>query len=179
MASLRCKSSWLASLLLFGLLSATAAAQDTDEPTLSIYNSSTEYHYVGCWNETTGIAQSTGARALPDLSMTQPDTMTVEICLDFCAHNQSTAYKYAGLEYSRECYCANKLSRLSVQLNDSVCDTACDGQKGEACGGALKLSLYNITTTDEAKNGASSVMVDTMNWGILAAMALVAVTGLF
>lgn len=107
MLSLRCKSIWLASLLLFGPLSATAAAQDTDEPTLSIYNSSTEYHYVGCWNETTGIAQSTGARALPDLSMTQPDTMTVEICLDFCAHNQSTAYKYAGLEYSRECYCAN------------------------------------------------------------------------
>ncbi|KAK9421929.1 putative 37S ribosomal protein [Seiridium unicorne] len=139
---------WLTSLLV-GLLAITIFAP-TAAAGLQIYNESSTYHYAGCWNETTDIAQSSGERALPDVSLEQPGTMTVEVCLDFCAHNQSSSYKYAGLEYSRQCWCANRLSSLSTLLDDSACDTQCDGNKTEACGGSLKLSLYNITTSGGA-----------------------------
>ncbi|KAK6063498.1 37S ribosomal protein S26, mitochondrial [Seiridium cupressi] len=139
---------WLTSLLV-GLLAITIFAP-TAAAGLQIYNASSTYHYAGCWNETTDIAQSSGERALPDVSLEQPGTMTVEVCLDFCAHNQSSSYKYAGLEYSRQCWCANRLSSLSTLLDDSACDTQCDGNKTEACGGSLKLSLYNITTSGGA-----------------------------
>ncbi|KAH6660061.1 WSC domain-containing protein [Truncatella angustata] len=121
--------------LLFALFAVMASGQTSDTPALLIYNSSATYHYVGCWNETTGIAGTSGARALPDRSLEQPGTMTVETCLDFCAHNQSSAYKYAGLEYSRQCWCANRISSLSTRLEDAACDTQCDGNTTEACGG--------------------------------------------
>jgi hypothetical protein len=158
--------SWLSSKILLSLLVSIAVAQATNTSALLIYNSSTTYHYVGCWNETTGIAQSTGARALPDLFLILPGNMTVEICLDFCAHNHSTPYKYAGLEYSRECWCANRLSALSTLQDNAICNTECDGNKAEACGGSLKLSLYNLTTTDNG-NGAGA-----MTRGSVAAMKL-------
>ncbi|ETS88012.1 hypothetical protein PFICI_01840 [Pestalotiopsis fici W106-1] len=178
MVRLGLKGSRLPSLVLACLLAVLAHAQGTNETSeLQIYNSSTTYHYVGCWNETTGIAQSTGARALPDISLAQPDTMTVEICLDFCANNQSTPYNYAGLEYSRECWCANKLSRLSVQLADAECNTPCDGNQTDACGGALKLSLYNITTAD-TKSGSPAIRMETANMAFLA-LALTVTAALF
>ncbi|KAF3015627.1 hypothetical protein E8E14_011032 [Neopestalotiopsis sp. 37M] len=167
------EGSRLSSLLLACLWVVLAQAQTDNETDFSIYNSSSVYHYAGCWNETTEIADSTGARALPDISLAQAGTLTVEICLDFCANNQSTPYKYAGLEYSRECWCANRLSGLSVQLADSECNTACDGNQTEACGGALKLSVYNITT-----NGSPAMRMNAASIGFWA-LALTVYAGLF
>ncbi|KAI0136605.1 WSC domain-containing protein [Xylariales sp. AK1849] len=124
---------------------------------LAIYNSSSTYHYVGCYNETTDIPGTEDRRALDGgISEDLTGVMTVSACLDFCAKNQSTSYKYAGLEYSRQCWCANRLSSLSVQLDDADCDLACDGNKTSACGGALRLSLYNLTTGEGSQNAGVS-----------------------
>ncbi|KAK4205305.1 WSC domain-containing protein, partial [Triangularia verruculosa] len=96
------------------------------------------YLYHGCYTETTNIANSTNKRALDGGTNTVlPDTMTVEKCLGFC-----NKYKFAGLEYSRECWCAQGLSGLSSKVDDKECDTPCDGNSTQACGGALRLTVY-------------------------------------
>ena len=117
---------------------------------LAISNESTIYAYYGCWTETTELANTTRRRALDggggaDAQLQLPETMTVLLCLDHCARNATTTpFAYAGLEYSRECWCADDLSPLSTRLPDTECDTPCDGDTATACGGALKLSVYEL-----------------------------------
>jgi len=58
--------------------------------------------------------------------------------------------RYAGLEYGRECYCGAYLSILSEKLNETArCIYACDGNASEVCGGALALTLYNLTSNSK------------------------------
>ncbi|KAI1845269.1 hypothetical protein JX266_008579 [Neoarthrinium moseri] len=145
--------SWFSSLLLTLFIVSLVSAQAP--AALRIYDASTTYRYAGCWNETTGIAGSSGARALAggisqDFPLNGP--MTVETCLDLCAHGQGAPYRLAGVEYSRQCWCANRLSSLSARLPDAACDLPCDGDRTLACGGSLKLGLYNLT--ESGKNGA-------------------------
>ncbi len=44
----------------------------------------------------------------------------------------------------RECWCAQYLSSIAAKLPDSSCDLACAGNTTQICGGALKLSVYNV-----------------------------------
>ncbi|KAL2154372.1 hypothetical protein VTH82DRAFT_3048 [Thermothelomyces myriococcoides] len=78
------------------------------------------------------------------------------MCLDFCRTGAGDAnggktgrFQFAGLEYSRECWCGQTLSSLSAKLPDSECNLPCDGNTTQACGGSLKLTIY--------KAGAASV----------------------
>ncbi|KAH8167660.1 hypothetical protein CIB48_g597 [Xylaria polymorpha] len=132
-------------------------------PALQIDDSSESiYTYAGCWNESAGLPGTTGLRALDGANEVLEGEMTVEICLAFCARGDATqdhraAYRLAGLEYSRECWCGDKLNPLTVRLDDAACDLPCDGANTTACGGALKLSLYNATAAvlaDEEKSAA-------------------------
>ncbi|KAI0414822.1 WSC domain-containing protein [Xylaria grammica] len=124
-------------------------------PTLEFGDSrGRNYTYIGCWNETYGLPGTAALRALDGNNEVLPGTMTVEKCLDFCAAHG--AYLFAGLEYSRECWCGNEVNALSVQLPDNFCDTPCDGANTTACGGALRLSLYNSTVARRDKNGAAN-----------------------
>lgn len=84
------------------------------------------------------------------------DSMTVETCLAFC---DSLGFKYAGLEYSRECCklepissphfrlkkfvdCGNFFENLFESVSDSECTMACAGDPSEICGGPSRLSRY-------------------------------------
>lgn len=73
--------------------------------------------------------------------------MTVARCLEFCAwgDKEHGAYRLAGLEYARECWCGDELNPFSVPLTDVACDMGCDGANTTACGGSLKLTVYNAT----------------------------------
>ncbi|KAI1420608.1 WSC domain-containing protein [Xylaria sp. FL1777] len=140
--------------------SSPSPSPSTPSPTtaLQIVNSSSSnYTYAGCWNETTGLSGTTGLRALGGPSEVLRGQMTVELCLDFCAHGsgQMHAYRLAGLEYSRECWCGDTLNSLSVRLPDAACDTPCDGANATACGGALRLSLYNSTAAVANKESSA------------------------
>ncbi|KAI1369343.1 WSC domain-containing protein [Xylaria arbuscula] len=142
-----------------------ATAQSTSNNTTTTTNltivdgSSSNYVYAGCWNETSALPDTTGLRALDGASETLPGEMTVEKCLDFCAQTRpSRPYQLAGLEYSRECWCGDTLNSLSARLEDSACDTACDGANTTACGGALRLSVYNSTADGASgESGADRV----------------------
>ncbi|KAF9880027.1 hypothetical protein CkaCkLH20_02838 [Colletotrichum karsti] len=130
----------LSTLLLLAFLSPLASAQ-----ALSIYKDSDKYKYQGCFNETNEIENTGKLRALSDgASKAFNGNMTVPMCLSFCSSGTDTDYKYAGVEYSRECWCSQKLSSLATKLDDAACDTPCDGNKEVACGGALKLGVYMV-----------------------------------
>ncbi|GKT42124.1 putative fungistatic metabolite [Colletotrichum spaethianum] len=151
----------LVSLLFLALLAPLAAAQ------LQIYTGSDKYLYQGCFNETNDIANSTRERALSGgASRVLQGNMTVPLCLSFCSSGADKQYTYAGVEYSRECWCAQRISGLSVKLDDSECNLPCDGNQGMVCGGALKLSVYKLTA--DARLAATAT-----SWGAVLAAALV------
>ncbi|KAI0506114.1 WSC domain-containing protein [Xylaria bambusicola] len=138
------------------------AAQSSNNTLTIVDGSASDYVYIGCWNETSALPGTTGLRALDGASETLPEEMTVERCLHFCAHDRpSRPYQLAGLEYSRECWCGDELNSLSERLSDGACDTSCDGANTTACGGALRLSLYNSTFVDaNDKSGAGELRAD-------------------
>ncbi|KAJ4397165.1 hypothetical protein N0V93_001389 [Gnomoniopsis smithogilvyi] len=110
-----------------------------------IYNSSTDYQYSGCYTETTNLPYTGGTRALNNGSnQVGTGNMTVSMCLNFCGGGSGRPFKYAGLEYSRECWCAQSINDLSVKMNDSACGLSCDGNASEICGGPMLLSLYTL-----------------------------------
>lgn len=89
----------LATVTAVGALAQAVLAEDVPGPT--IYKDSNKYSYLGCYSETTGIANSTGERALAHgISEVRAGEMTVPMCLSFCGDG-SAKYLYAGLEFSR------------------------------------------------------------------------------
>ncbi|KAK8088877.1 hypothetical protein PG997_003838 [Apiospora hydei] len=126
-------------ILMLALYSSTATATD-----LANFNGSSKFVYGGCYLETQGLNGST-SRTLKDESDIKPDQMTVAMCLDFCAK-----FRFAGLEWSRECWCGNEINLRATKKNDTDCDMACPGDKNIACGGNLRLSVYNSTVPSPA-----------------------------
>ncbi|KAI0555183.1 hypothetical protein F4679DRAFT_155411 [Xylaria curta] len=144
--------------------STSAPSATPSNPALKIGDSSGSiYTYAGCWNESAGLPGTTGLRALDGPNEVLEGQMTVETCLTFCMggdtqQNHRAPYRLAGLEYARECWCGDVLNSLAVRLEDTACDLPCDGANTTACGGALKLSLYNTTVapslTDDKSDAA-------------------------
>ncbi|KAI1482701.1 hypothetical protein F4774DRAFT_406875 [Daldinia eschscholtzii] len=116
---------------------------------LRIVDEDPTYKYVGCWSEVTLLDPE--VHALDGPFLTAPGLMNVHVCVDFCRHASNryqknmTGYRYAGLEYSFQCWCGDHLSKHSYHLIDAVCDLPCDGANTTACGGHLAMTLYNIT----------------------------------
>lgn len=117
--------------LLSSLLVTLAAAQDattststatttafTGVPTI-VTSGIGNYKYYGCWNETEGLPGTTGARTLTGSNKVMQDTMTVSSCTQFCAQG---GFQFAGMEYSRECWCGNRVSGLATLLVDARCN---------------------------------------------------------
>ncbi|EHK50006.1 uncharacterized protein TrAtP1_007880 [Trichoderma atroviride] len=113
--------------------------------TVSVYDDSKKYKYDGCYNETTQVPGSADTRALGGgIDESLPGQMTVPICLAFCG-NGNTEYRYAGLEWSRECWCAQTLAGIAEKLDDTACNYPCEGDNTTACGGSLKLTVYRVS----------------------------------
>ncbi|RFU75285.1 carbohydrate-binding wsc [Trichoderma arundinaceum] len=114
--------------------------------TVSVYDDSDKYKYYGCYNETTQVPGSAETRALGGgIDESLPGEMTVPKCLAYCG-NGATEYRYAGLEWSRECWCAQTLSGIAEKLDDSACNYPCEGDNTTACGGSLKLTVYRVSS---------------------------------
>ncbi|TKA83721.1 hypothetical protein B0A55_00271 [Friedmanniomyces simplex] len=169
--------------LFLTLLFTSVLAQDasivnptTAAPSATALATAKGYTYVGCWNETVGVANSNGARALSGGMTSANNTMTVSSCLEYCSQGYNGAtMQYAGLEYGRECYCGAYLSALSEKLNESArCIYACDGNSSQVCGGALALTLYNLTS--DSKTGIAWSLVSAQPaWYSAAALVMLIV----
>ncbi|KAB8297713.1 hypothetical protein EYC80_001520 [Monilinia laxa] len=96
------------------------------------------WSYVGCYSDnvgartlTTNVATTGGGAAL-----------TVDICESTC---QSLGYVLAGVEYATECYCGNNFSGGSPAIDgEAGCNMPCAGNTREVCGGAGRLSVYDL-----------------------------------
>ncbi|NXU57038.1 WSCD1 protein, partial [Turnix velox] len=89
--------------------------------------------YVGCFSDEERERTLKGA-VFYDLRK-----MTVSHCQEACAER---AYSYAGLAYGAECYCGNTLPATSSKPEE--CNSECRGEKGSACGGINRLSVYRV-----------------------------------
>lgn len=95
------------------------------------------YNYTGCFIETTPHALNTQITSAPD--------MTIEKCAAFC-----TGFKYFGVEFANECYCADTITSGSKQAPEADCKMSCAGNNGQICGAGSRLSLYT-------RSGAASL----------------------
>ncbi|KAJ3826706.1 hypothetical protein F5880DRAFT_1628591 [Lentinula raphanica] len=71
----------------------------------------------------------------------QPDNpnTTVEECVNLCASQNFTV---AGIEFSDQCFCGDRLVNGAVVADESTCNMGCAGNTTEACGGPNRLSVY-------------------------------------
>ncbi|KAK6592878.1 wsc domain-containing protein [Botrytis cinerea] len=88
----------------------TTPASTTSTVIPTIVPSASSYTYVGCYNETLNTNTTGGLRSLNGGVTEALDVMTIPLCMAFC---KSNGYAYAGIEYTRECYCAQYLSALA------------------------------------------------------------------
>ncbi|KAN0122276.1 WSC domain containing protein [Hyaloscypha variabilis] len=126
------------------LAQTTSTASHPASTTATILPAPSPWSYYGCWNETTLAAGTNGARALAGGVEEDLSTMTADVCLAYC---KSASYTFAGIEYTRECYCANLLNAISNKLPDSSCDLPCAGNSSQICGGDLALTVYQQQST--------------------------------
>jgi WSC domain len=83
--------------------------------------------YRGCWSDTP-------SRALPNRLGTG---FSIESCT---AAAGRAGYKYAGLQYYGECWAGNTLG--DSQLPEASCNTKCNANGAEICGGTWANSVY-------------------------------------
>src|SRR3569833_200836 len=119
----------------------TSSSTSTSTPLPYTDMTSKGFAFVGCAHEERRATDAPG-RTLPG-PLYADDLMPDEKCMDFC---KSKGYKYAGTEFTRECWCGNTLapSRQPKTTTASLanCNFKCGGNKAEYCGGDAWLSLY-------------------------------------
>ncbi|KAF2021810.1 copper radical oxidase [Aaosphaeria arxii CBS 175.79] len=61
-------------------------------------------------------------------------------------------YLYAGVENGGQCYCGNKIASTATSADATTCDTVCNGNATEYCGGTNRLNLYTSRQAPEGWN---------------------------
>eukprot|EP01059_Diplonema_ambulator_P016847 TRINITY_DN28820_c0_g1_i1.p1 TRINITY_DN28820_c0_g1~~TRINITY_DN28820_c0_g1_i1.p1 ORF type:complete len:2516 (+),score=639.61 TRINITY_DN28820_c0_g1_i1:711-7550(+) len=93
--------------------------------------------WMGCFKDDGTIM----VNKLPVLAYTDATGNTVEECTGVCQHN---GYKYAGLQYGKECYCGDDIT-TSEAVGVSDCSYPCPGNASETCGGVDRNDIYALT----------------------------------
>jgi hypothetical protein len=88
--------------------------------------------YAGCYTDS-------GSRTLANLAYDSTSN-TIEMCTTACAN---AGYSIAGMEYSSQCWCDNKIGPYTQKALDLGCSQACAGNSSETCGAAARLSVYS------------------------------------
>ncbi|KAF2156578.1 hypothetical protein K461DRAFT_308871 [Myriangium duriaei CBS 260.36] len=113
------------------------------------YTNMTGWDYIGC-----GL--DNGSNRTFGSDQWWSNTMTIEGCLDYCG---AKGYKYAGLEYASQCFCGNTLAADRAPTTGILgnCFSACAGNSTQVCGGANRLSMYELTGTFQSLTGGQAV----------------------
>lgn len=75
--------------------------------------------------------------------------MTPSRCANYCS---GLSYRYAGVEFGRECYCGDSLTNgASLDKTSTTCNMACSGNPSINCGGSNGLQLYENPSVYNAK----------------------------
>lgn len=102
------------------------------------------WKYLGCGNDTYGN------NALPT-KIADTKNMTVQTCVKQCG---DAKYKYAGLEYSSQCFCGNDLPQRATPVVgiNGECNMPCSGDSTQTCGAGSRLSLYQSCAGGDCTN---------------------------
>ncbi|KAM0274422.1 hypothetical protein ACHAQH_007860 [Verticillium albo-atrum] len=102
-----------------------------------------------------GATNTISAPQWPYKDMTQSHrfNMTISHCLEYC---DERGFKYAGVEYRRECFCGNFVEQDREPKKGvlGVCELPCTGNDHEVCGGYGGMSLYEKCIPDTACKNA-------------------------
>ncbi|GAB7345585.1 hypothetical protein MBLNU457_3887t1 [Dothideomycetes sp. NU457] len=132
---------------------ANATSQHCSKPPATIgapmkyYNAEDGWTYVGCGSDN-------GANRTFNAAQWWSNEVDIPGCLNYCG---SKGYKYAGLEYGNQCFCDDTLAedRAPVPGVLGNCLSTCAGNSSMYCGGADRLSIYELTSNFTALNGSA------------------------
>lgn len=85
--------------------------------------------------------------------------ITPEVCFEFC--RTIPDMMFFGLVHGRECYCSPYYQRMAG--DSSMCDSVCEGDAVQMCGGKTKSSIYTMhlcENTAENLAEAEAALVD-------------------
>ncbi|TFK31652.1 WSC domain-containing protein [Crucibulum laeve] len=102
---------------------------------------------LGCYTD------STSSRTLATASFTSVDGMTITSCVNFC---NSGGYRFAGMEFGRECYCDNSIRSPGAIASANDCNMPCTGDASSVCGAADRLSVYASSATSTSTTATTT-----------------------
>ena len=89
----------------------------------------------GCYTDldqnNRAVSQGDGGGSKKDASL------SAQKCIEMAGK-----HKYAALEWHEECYWGDILNSGAKKVSDSDCDTPCNGNDKEICGGGNRITLY-------------------------------------
>nr|CEG04248.1 unnamed protein product [Fusarium clavum] len=97
--------------------------------------------YLGCYID------STANRALNGPVHYDETGLTAETCV---AHCVGLGYAFAGMEYSKECFCGSKMP--TTKTKEADCNMPCTGDDKQPCGAGDRLTVFG-----KASAGGSAV----------------------
>jgi len=68
-----------------------------------------------------------------------------EYCIAKC---KSHKFLYAGVQYTRQCFCGNVAPERDVIVDDLQCDKKCPADSAKACGGTWRMNTYETGYKD-------------------------------
>jgi hypothetical protein len=68
-------------------------------------------------------------------------------CIDYC---DQAGYIMAGTEFGGQCFCSSSLIGSS-SADASACNTPCEGDGSQTCGGSLTLSVFSKSTKSKRR----------------------------
>lgn len=115
--------------------SSAAATPTPTGPVIS--NGNANFTYYAC------VSEPSNGRIFAT-QVLNAGNMTIEMCLGVCYQ-----YKYAGVEYGRECWCGDTLNLAGntgatpgENVTNQECSFLCPGNETEYCGAGGRLSMY-------------------------------------
>jgi hypothetical protein len=105
------------------------------------------FGYKGCFMDPPPPSAKgvTSKRLLAGYSFTSSTGMTQEGCVNTCAEK---GFAVAGVEYGRECYCADGLGVADGgdvgRVGDEQCNMLCSGDGGEYCGAGNRIGVWEL-----------------------------------
>jgi len=68
------------------------------------------------------------------------DSNSMEVCIAACE-----GYKYAGTQYSHQCFCGNDKPDAALERPAGECKSVCPGNAEEKCGASWRMNIYDTS----------------------------------
>lgn len=98
--------------------------------------------YYGCWRD--------GRRRALRRFAYQSRHNSIRVCVRRC---YKLGYKFAGLQYSKQCFCGNRFTRYGRARN---CRMRCSGNRNRYCGGPWANSVFSTGRSRRLKKLAKA-----------------------